>query len=272
MGEAEEEGKKRRVMVESLGWLTESSILPKKHRAIEGVGASSIVQLKAQLNPKKKPRNLKIFPLLILNTIAPRRLFLLSTPSPRKTPASSPVPSSTPLSFSFIRVSFSFSEYSFDFRDKLELKAVNDGSASYAALERKAELYEKLVRGELSDEEENEKLLEHDESVRPRGNDTSYAAAPVDDKGKVDGDSDDSVLFNAKFVAPGRTAGAVVDKAQHHRLVREVHEEANQARKKVVELKLHRQEQATAKHEKLKQAYLRKKLEELKAASNANQT
>lgn len=54
--------------------------------------------------------------------------------------------------------------------------------------------------------------------------------------------------------------------------LREVHEEANQARKKVVELKLHRQEQAAAKHEKLKQAYLRKKLEELKAASNANQT
>lgn len=45
----EEEGKKRRVVVESLGWLTESSILPKKHRAIEGVGASSIVELKAQL-------------------------------------------------------------------------------------------------------------------------------------------------------------------------------------------------------------------------------
>lgn len=88
-------------------------------------------------------------------------------------------------------------------------------------------MYEKLVRGELSDEEENEKycvdffkkVVEHDESVRPRGNNTSYAAAPVDDKGKVDGDSDDSVLFNAKFVAPGRTAGAV-DKAQHHRLVR----------------------------------------------------
>lgn len=139
-------------------------------------------------------------------------------------------------------------------------------------------MYDKLLRGELSDEEENEKYcvdffrkgVEQDESTRPRGNNTS-AAAPVDDEGKVDGDSDDSVLFNAKFAAPGRTAGAV-DKAQHHRLVREVHEEANQARKKVVELKLHRQEQAAAKHEKLKQAYLRKKLEELKAASNANQT
>lgn len=43
----EEEMKKKRV--ESLGWLTESSIMPKKHKAIEGVGASSILELKAQL-------------------------------------------------------------------------------------------------------------------------------------------------------------------------------------------------------------------------------
>ncbi|TQD89865.1 hypothetical protein C1H46_024567 [Malus baccata] len=31
--------------------------------------------------------------------------------------------------------------------DKLELKAVHDGSASYASLERKAALYDKLARG-----------------------------------------------------------------------------------------------------------------------------
>ena len=93
-------------------------------------------------------------------------------------------------------------------------------------MERKAELYDKLLRGELSDEEENEKYcvdffrkgVEQDESTRPRGNNTS-AAAPVDDEGKVDGHGDDSVLFNTKFAGPGRTAGAV-DKAQHHRLVR----------------------------------------------------
>lgn len=42
-----EGGMKREV--ESLGWLTESSIMPKKHKAIEGVGASSILELKAQL-------------------------------------------------------------------------------------------------------------------------------------------------------------------------------------------------------------------------------
>ena len=44
-----EEGKKKRVVVESLGWLTESSIMPKKHKAIAGVGASSIMELKAHL-------------------------------------------------------------------------------------------------------------------------------------------------------------------------------------------------------------------------------
>lgn len=38
-----------RKRVESLGWLTESTIMPKKHRSIEGVGPSSILELNAQL-------------------------------------------------------------------------------------------------------------------------------------------------------------------------------------------------------------------------------
>lgn len=41
--------KKKEMRVESLGWLTESTMMPKKHKAIEGVGASSILELKAQL-------------------------------------------------------------------------------------------------------------------------------------------------------------------------------------------------------------------------------
>lgn len=50
MGEEESKAatSKKRV-VESLGWLTESTIMPRKHRPIEGVGASSILELKAQL-------------------------------------------------------------------------------------------------------------------------------------------------------------------------------------------------------------------------------
>lgn len=53
---------------------------------------------------------------------------------------------------------------------------------------------------------------------------------------------------------------------------REVHEEVNQAREKATDLKQRRQEQAMARREKLKQAYLRKQLEKLKAASKAEQT
>ncbi|TQD89864.1 hypothetical protein C1H46_024566 [Malus baccata] len=50
----EEESKKRRVVVESLEWLTESSIMSRKHRAIAGIGASSIMELKAQLYQSQK--------------------------------------------------------------------------------------------------------------------------------------------------------------------------------------------------------------------------
>lgn len=53
---------------------------------------------------------------------------------------------------------------------------------------------------------------------------------------------------------------------------REVHEEANQAREMVSELKLRRQEQAMARREKLRQAYLRKQLEKVKGASKTEQT
>lgn len=53
---------------------------------------------------------------------------------------------------------------------------------------------------------------------------------------------------------------------------REVHEEANLAREKASELKQRREEQAAARREKLKQAYIRKQLEKLKAASNKEQT
>ena len=45
----------------------------------------------------------------------------------------------------------------------------------------------------------------------------------------------------------------------------------NQAREKATELKQRRQEQATNRREKLKQAYLRKQLEKLKAQQQQQQ-
>lgn len=108
----------------------------------------------------------------------------------------------------------------FAVRDKLELKAVKDGSASYAALERKAALYDKLVNGELSDEEDQEKYcvdffrkgIEQDELPQPPNHD-------VQQPENVDADTDASFLFDSKPVGPGRMSGTV-DSAEHKRNVR----------------------------------------------------
>ncbi|XP_021294072.1 uncharacterized protein At4g18257-like [Herrania umbratica] len=250
-----EEERKKRVVVESLGWLTESSIMPKKHRAIEGVGASSILELKAQLyksqEESKKSKELSgpdVEYHRAKTKIAPHDTFSLKNSGVEARAL----------------------------KDKLELKAVNDGSVSYAALEKKAELYDKLVRGELSDEEDKEKYcvdffrkgIDQEESQQPQVDRASDNVQAGDEDGGSDGGPS---LFNTKFVGPGRTAG-IIDNDEHKRFVREVHEEANQAREKVSELKLRRQEQAAARREKLRQAYLRKQLEKLKAASKTEQT
>lgn len=102
------------------------------------------------------------------------------------------------------------------------MKAVNDGSASYAALERKAGLYEKLARGELPDEEEKEKYcvdffrkgLEQDEPEQPEGHDANHFVPSENE----DDDADVAPL-NAKPIGPGRTS-ATVDIDEHKRFVR----------------------------------------------------
>ena len=50
-------GSKRAERPESLGWLTESGVMPKKQREIEGVGASSLVDLQAQLFRAQVPHH-----------------------------------------------------------------------------------------------------------------------------------------------------------------------------------------------------------------------
>ncbi|KAL7129705.1 hypothetical protein ABFS83_13G085900 [Erythranthe nasuta] len=248
--------------VESLGWLTESTIMPRKQRSIEGVGASSILELKAQLYMSQEES--KRHPKEPINSADRQYAQHLEVHRAKKIISGLD--------------SFAPKNSGVDARaakDKLELKAVKDGSASYAALERKAELYEKLVRGELSDEEDSEKYcvdffrkgLEKDESQRPQGIDTPPQQAQ-DING--DGGDDDFVSNDTKAAGLGKTC-ATVDRSQHKHFVQEVHEEANEAREKVSELKMRRQEQATARREKLKQAYLRKQLEKLKA-SKADQT
>ncbi|XP_070678047.1 uncharacterized protein [Malus domestica] len=255
MAAEDEEPKKRRMVVESLGWLTESSIMPKKHRAIAGVGASSIMELKAQLyqsqEESKKSKEL----------------------------AGSDIEFHRAKKRITAHDGFSAKNSGVDARahkDKLELKAVHDGSASYAALERKAALYDKLARGELSDEEDKEKYcvdffgkrVEQDEPQQTQHRDSPAVVSPENQDGEINA----STLFSTKPLGLGR-ADATVDNDIHKRFVREVHEEANQAREMASKLKLRREEQAAARREKLKQAYIRKQLERLKTAScNKEQT
>lgn len=248
MGE-EDIGKKKRVVVESLGWLTESSIMPKKHRAIAGVGPSSILELKAQLyksqeeaknaNSSKNPDQLEF-----------HRAKKKITPHDPFSAKNSGVDARS-------------------HKDKLEMKAVKDGSASYAALEKKAELYDKLARGEISDEEDKEKYCvdffnKKEESQPPQERDMFFT-----ERVSERDDDDVAVLPDTRAMGLGRAA-STVDHDEHKRFVREVHEEVNQAREKVSDLKVRRQEQVAVRREKLKQAYLKKQLEKLKAQSKQN--
>ncbi|KAH9606960.1 hypothetical protein KSS87_009354 [Heliosperma pusillum] len=252
----DEEKRNKRVIsggaAESLGWLTESSIMPKKQKAIQGVGASSIMELKAELyKSQEEAKKSKDISASDVDYHRAKKKITNVDPFNRK---NSGVDSRAHL-------------------DKLALKAVNDGSNSYAALEKKAELYEKLAKGELSDEEDKEKYCVDfsrksftEDELKHQHNSFSAADVPV----RESNEDDDFIPFNSKSKGLGRTAGTV-DMDEHRRFVKEVHEEANEAREKVSEVKQRRQEHAAARREKLKQAYLRKRLENLKATATTKQ-
>ncbi|CAN8274652.1 unnamed protein product [Cochlearia groenlandica] len=255
MDSGEEKKKRVTTTVGSLGWITESSIMPKKHRPIEGVGPSSIMELKAQLYKSQEEAKLT------------------------KDSTGSDAQYHRAKERIAAKDSFSAKNSGVDGRalkDKLELKAVKDGAVSYAALERKAQLYDKLARGELSDEEAEEKYcvdffrkgIKHEVDTQPsRPSNSSFTAPPEDLK--TEGE-DQGSLFSTKFAGLGHAVGTA-DISLHVRMVKEVHEEVNQAREKATELKQRRQEQATNRREKLRQAYLRKQLEKLKAQQQHQQ-
>lgn len=98
---------------------------------------------------------------------------------------------------------------------------MKDGSASYAALEKKAELYEKLSRGELPDEEDKEKYCvdffqkSFDRVYLPQMPESSLGAT-----GAVEpvNDHEDS-MPDGKPMGLGR-AGTTIDRDEHKRFVR----------------------------------------------------
>lgn len=228
--------------VESLGWLTESSIMPKKKREIAGVGASSIVELRAQLYRSQEDA---------------KRI--------KEGDAEPSLHRSRKKIDAFTKKNSGVLERAN--RDMLQLKAETDGSASYAALEKKAQLYEKLVSGEITDEEEKEKycvdflrkgLLEDEfkEIEREGRQDNSF----------VDENSQDTPSIIERRAGIGWNSHNLTSGQEHNILIRQVNEETIEAREKATLLKQRRQQQAEKNREKLRQAFIKKKLEKLKAA------
>ncbi|XP_020524797.1 uncharacterized protein At4g18257 isoform X1 [Amborella trichopoda] len=277
-----EENAKKERRVESLGWLTESSVMPKKHKTIEGVSASSIVELRAQLyRTQEEAKKVKDLAPDIEFHRAKKKVVPVDVHSRKNAGVESRANKwlltfefwyQDAIRFRFLLPSSLWQPFAmlYQRRDKLELKAVEDGLVSYAALEKKAELYEKLARGELSDEEDMEKycvdFFRKTLDTEEQSQLSEPANAPSVEDGNLDDEDDLSVPgIDAKLFRPGRT-GDAVDNNEHKRFVREVHEETNEAREKASSLKLRRQVQAAAHREKLRQAYLRKQLEKLKAA------
>lgn len=251
-----EDGKEKRERdtsrVDSLGWLTESAVMPKKQRVIEGVGPSSIVELRAQLyrtqEDVKRAKVLGVDP----DVFRPKKkVDVLSKKNSGVEDRAS--------------------------RDKLQLKASKDGVDSYAALEKKAELYDKLTRGELPDEEEKEKYSvdflrkgslsdEALEIERERLGDSKHDSRESFETSGVDAGTAEAKPMSGVGWGLGKSTGLSHEQKQ---LIREVNIETKEAREKANDLKLRRQKEAEKKREKLRLAFLKKQVEKLKSSGGA---
>lgn len=243
-------GAKETRKIESLGWITESSVMPRKRRDIEGVGAASILELQAELyRTQEDVKKIKEGGADDLDEQRSRRK--LAVPDV------------------FSKKNSGVEERAG--RDKLHLKIENDGSASYSALEKKAELYDKLMRGEVpaGDEDKYNVLFykkgtlenEFQEMESERRGDTSSPSSSFQDN---NGSAPPSLVPSTLGFAQSTTTGLSQEQKQ---LIKEVNQETIQERQKVSTLKQKREDAAAKKREQLRNAYIKKKLEEMKAAA-----
>eukprot|EP00850_Spirogloea_muscicola_P003092 SM000012S25354 [mRNA] locus=s12:686712:687918:+ [translate_table: standard] len=217
--------------------------MPKRKRLIEGVGAASALELRAQLYQSQEDARRRAADGGADDDDQRRRT---RTPYAGKNPGVE----------------------ARAHRDRLQLKPT-DGSNVYAALERKAALYEKLQRGEAPDEEEKEKYsvdflrkgtLEEERAEMDAERDGGGAGAGEALRADLD------LRTVSEAALRGAELARVGASAEHKQFVREVNAETRTAREKAQLLRMRRQQQAQKRQEKLKLAFIKKQAETILAA------
>jgi len=263
--EREAAGAKRPLLreAESLGWLAQSSVQPRKRKDIEGVSASSIVDLKAQLYRSQEESRLRAEGVLGPNDSSSRRKIGVDLSR-------------------FNRKNEGVEER--NRRDVEEVQRAKDRVGEcYAALERKAKLYEQIVRGEAPDREDvyqvdflQKGTLEDEATLLDRAD--NFLAATLggnngnDDKEDQDHRQSDDCEGSPRGERPsdgGWTDEATGSRKERMQVISELARETESGRDRAEALKQRRQEAAAKNRERLKAEFLKKQVAKMRAAKGS---
>lgn len=261
----DQDTRKRLRAAENLGWLAESGTYSKKRKLIEGVSGASVVELKAELYRAQQDAKL-----------AQEGLHDEERRDRKK----------AGIDVSGILERRNAGVEARNAKDNLSYKTDKDKlNDSYAALERKAELYDKLARGQYDDDEEqynvdflSKGFLTDEMRIGSTARQSLlHPASPIDTSAmavRASGMVSDDMLReqgrrNWEEEAQRRYELEQLAEADRERRVENmarIVEQTNEGREKAVEAKKDMQQQAAQKKDRLKASFLKKQLDSLKAA------
>lgn len=228
---------------ESLGWLAQSSVQPKKRRLIEGVSGGTVVDLQAQLYRAQEQARLHKEGNLESRDKYVRRK------------------AGVDVHELLGKRNAGVSER--DAKDRLSLKSTTGDRAleCYEALSRKAELYERLARGEMHDDDEGYEVDFMRKGPEAPHTDTLPAR-------EAEHTSEDAPAGVSGFVSHGWLSDEEENLESLEEQKRQAHKEAileltrqtHEQRSKALEIKQQKDDILRAKRERLKAQFLKQKL------------
>ncbi|KAF5825695.1 hypothetical protein DUNSADRAFT_7516 [Dunaliella salina] len=155
-----------------------------------------------------------------------------------------------------------------DQRDRLHLKSTTTNRASecYAALERKAALYDKLARGEAGDDDETyevdflSKSYEQHQQQRQQQGDGEYTDLSVDQGEGEPGGGLEGYQRHDRDLEAQQEEEEEEARRQHREVILGLAQDTKDSRQRALQLKELKEKQAQDKANALKEAYLKKQL------------